>query len=735
MRPVFHAAAVSVGRTRLAVAICSGLVLVACSAETPISPTPATSTTPSAPSAPPVESDWQILGGGPLPGGQAYLTDVAARGDTVVAMGAVADSSAETTTAQAWVSRAGGAWAAATVEGSEGAWPQTVIPTDSGFLAVGWTGCATSLQFAYADPRSCQTAVWTSGDGTTWARQPDPRMDSSALTGVVRWNGGFLAVGGKDIGTTAASGQGARPTDPGATAVPGTEGRGNPSPAGIILRSDDGTAWEEIRGTDMTGAPLSAIATDGERLVAVSLAAASSGRPEGTPASAWTSTDAVHWTEQPLKTEVFPFVYSVASTPGGFVTSGMAPGFMGVGSGPASWRETADGWIELGLSTGWDERIFTDLAVGPAGALIVGVDARAGTPLLYGSQDGSAWQSVDVTGDLANVSLQPTTLAWAGSRFLLGGQARTGDGVQSFVLAGLPHLPSAAEVAAATAEPTPTPEPVTLEAGGRAWLELEDQADFTPQRDGYASCMSVYGGTAVQSLSWSDGGVLNGQVVHGEVWFADGAKVGGSASVNAWLGETRDARGPNWFGSATVAEVSAAGAAGRLVFDNVALEDETPDATRSEWPARLSGGLGWSCKPWQDPNATPPPSASGNVSLSLDTEGWIPSGADASCGRSVDASVSTVWAMAGTLLGEPVRIELHLDGDHRVGQAVQVWLQTTMTADPYEETPRWSGTVTIERVADDDSSGAGTIQLEFMADVEGWPATLAGTIAWACSVP
>ena len=233
-RPGPHA---PVGRIGLAVAVCIGLLLAACSADSEGSPAATSSAVPSVSTAPAAELEWQTVGGGPLPGGEAYLTDVVAREDTVVAIGALPDAQSETATAQMWFSQGGGPWTAATVEGSEGGWPQAVIATDSGFLAVGWTGYPSPL--AYASSGSCQTAVWTSADGTTWALEPGPRIDHSALSGVVAWDGGFLAVGGRDLATPG-DGSGPRPTDSGATPLPTSDRGGSPNPAGLILRSADG---------------------------------------------------------------------------------------------------------------------------------------------------------------------------------------------------------------------------------------------------------------------------------------------------------------------------------------------------------------------------------------------------------------------------------------------------------------------------------------------------------------
>lgn len=693
-----------------AVAAAAGLLLAACGTSSPAgSPSAGQTTVSQTPAGVPSEAPWTVVGGGPLPVDQLYPTDVAVRGDTVVAAG-VTVSSAETPAPMAsiWASTAGSPWEAAVMEGAGSGWPQALTATSDGFIAVGWLDCASP--WAYADPGECTTAIWRSPDGISWSLLEEPRITSATLTGIVAWDDGYLAVGTR-----------------------GSYEQDNL--AGLLVRSGDGASWKESDlGTDPTGLLFTNIATDGEQLAAVGLYPISQGA--AIPAFALTSTDAQHWASSPLASDWQPFSVSVAPTSTGFVATGMAVGVWGTGSHVIAWRVDGDDWVSLALSEGWETRVLTDVAAGPAGALIVGADSDSAGALLYGSQDGTAWMATPLSGELTSTPIQPTAAIWHEDRFYLIGISET-NGTRAFVLSGMPHLPTPAEVEAGAPEPTPTPEPVSLTAEGQAGIDLQGVADYTPHPDGPATCTSLLGGTQLGDLAFRNAGELRGGAVLGALLLDPGAAVGDSVTLEVMVDQAVPEEIPEWRGNATIADLAPDATSGSVTLQNLPLlPSPLTDAPLPGWPALLSGSLSWECKPWLDPNATPPPPAGGLLSVNLDTSGWEQGMADVTCEYEAGGSVLVVSGQVGSLRDQMMVLDISLSGDHRLGGATAAFLRAVMPTGPKQDIeylPGWEGTVTFTDLAADETSGAGTIDLQYMpSSNDGWPTTLTGTVHWEC---
>ena len=170
-------------------------------------------------------------------------------------------------------------------------------------------------------------------------------------------------------------------------------------------------------------------------------------------------------------------------------------------------------------------------------------------------------------------------------------------------------------------------EPVVLVAPASVHIRFNPVAlAFVAQDGGQAECHSVPDHRTFNDLSALDLGELGQGTLRGgfTIW-ADGS---GSGSLELFIdGGDLPEGSPmvSWVGPATVTSISSAGDSGALSFDGLVRsagdgkpvpvdsgqELATPAPVASEWPATLSGSIGWACQPWLAAaldGAIPPPS-------------------------------------------------------------------------------------------------------------------------------
>lgn len=170
-------------------------------------------------------------------------------------------------------------------------------------------------------------------------------------------------------------------------------------------------------------------------------------------------------------------------------------------------------------------------------------------------------------------------------------------------------------------------EPVVLVAPASVHIRFNPVAlAFVAQDGGQAECHSVPDHRTFNDLSALDLGELGPGTLRGgfTIW-ADGS---GSGSMELFIdGGDLPEGSPmvSWVGPATVTSISSAGDSGALSFDGLVRsagggkpvpvdsgqELATPAPLASDWPATLSGTIGWTCQPWLAgalDGAIPPPS-------------------------------------------------------------------------------------------------------------------------------
>ena len=170
-------------------------------------------------------------------------------------------------------------------------------------------------------------------------------------------------------------------------------------------------------------------------------------------------------------------------------------------------------------------------------------------------------------------------------------------------------------------------EPVVLVAPASVNIRLEPLTlSFVARDDGQAECRSVPDARQFDDLAALDFGELGPGTLRGG--FAIRAYGSGSASLELFIDGADLPEGSSmvsWVGPATVTSMSPAGDSGALSFDGLVRsagdgkpvpvdgnqEVATPAPLASDWPATLSGTIGWTCQPWLAPvpaGAIPPPS-------------------------------------------------------------------------------------------------------------------------------
>ena len=305
---------------------------------------------------------------------------------------------------------------------------EAVVDAGPLLVAVG-DGCASG-------ETSCHAAVWTSVDGSTWARVPDgPVFDVGAYTSTRRGEMTDIIVGGPGV---IAVGRSHGPTDRRAVVWTSTDGlswtrvpygeafvrgtmeavtAGGPGYVAVggevvgthgraaVWTSSDGSTWNLIPDDptfDVGGAGtfndgrnhggMVDVIAAGPGLVAVGSVCAEQGG--ACRAAVWTSVDGARWSRVPDAPVFDGNMYAVARWAGGLV----AVGDDGTGRHMRAWTST-DGleWRASGPITGF-EGGFT--AVAPtAGGLVAAAASSVGTTI-YSSTDGSSWTLARSSADL-----------------------------------------------------------------------------------------------------------------------------------------------------------------------------------------------------------------------------------------------------------------------------------------------------------------------------------------------
>jgi hypothetical protein len=152
--------------------------------------------------------------------------------------------------------------------------------------------------------------------------------------------------------------------------------------------------------------------------------------------------------------------------------------------------------------------------------------------------------------------------------------------------------------------------PVVLETAGTATIDLRSGGlPFAARVASEASCASAPGGRAVASITALQLGELGSGSLRATIQLADEASNGASAEF--WIdGGDLPEGSPqlSWNGPVEITEIAADGATGKLTFTNLegissdpALrgpESATASSSAGEWPATISGVVGWTCEAW-----------------------------------------------------------------------------------------------------------------------------------------
>jgi hypothetical protein len=667
------------GARAATIAVLATLVLAACGTSTS-SPTPTAMATPQV-----GDVGWETYGGAGLPRQSVLPSEMAVRNGTVVLVGLRSGSTDSAATLPLWASTNGGSWTPATVAGAATGAPMSVVAFADGFVAVGTDGCQAS--FYTIALRGCRPAIWRSADGMAWTRISLTEPVYAELTAVTTWQDGLLAVGAQP-----AAGDASR-------LLP------------VLLRSTDGTTWQPLTPNSALDGPLTDVATDGDLLIVVGPRSSASAVASAT---AWSSLDAISWTREPLPGAAQGTQWvAVSAMPGGFGALDVRPS-TAVRVAGALWRRDTSWHAITGTQEIGGARLMS-IAAGPFGAVAVGLD-EAYRPVVYASQDGSAWGPVSPVGALPVGSFGLISATWADGRFLVSGINLVT--YQPMVLAGMAYVPRPGEVPYVTPAPTPsptpgpTPMPPSAYAVGSASVSLPNLAGFAATKGGSTQCQSSPGSQAVVRIDLYDVGTLSGQPVRGGISFPAGTSTGAAAQIDltALRVDNANEAATSYAWAGSVSAVAADGRSGTVTLD------------------RKAGTVTWSCSAWIDPTARAGFfGLVGQLSLATKTSGWQSLPGPAQCGPELSGEIGQVSGVIGSLNGEAVSMELPLQGRSRVGQPIVATLRGGGTPDRMVR-----ALVTLTRVTPGDVSGTGTFSLRFVAPVEGWPDRVDGTLTWRC---
>jgi hypothetical protein len=670
-----------------------GAVLVAATCASPTPPaSPSASEEPTAPTF--TERPWSAVASGRLGSGSVILRGVAAVSGTVVAVGVrtVTVSDHAVTEATFDASTRGGPWAAGrVVNGSSTGWVEDLIAYSGGFVAVGWDACQ-GIPWLTLDYADCRAVVWTSADGLAWSRFDDFPYADGALTSVVAWNGELLAAGSH----------------------------------GLVLHSADGHRWERLNPPPASADAILGLATDGTTVIAVGTCAAAPVEPCGSNVNAWVSADGSTWSDPetlPLPADFGAILLDVAATASGYVT--IADG----ASNSAAWRRTTDGWTPLAPFGGRSKVALMSIASSPAGALIVGYESSANQhPVLFGSRDGAAWAELLPSGVAADTPLTPFTLAWSDDRFLLGADLSG----QHVVLEGVPHLPTPAEVAAATPLPTLPPQ-VMYQARASTSAQITGVDGLEPTA-GSGACVSQFAKDSLGRLVANHLAEFRGGSLQANFEIDAPPSVGMAVTIRfnlEWADLDPGSPEPSWQGDGQFSAVDANGMRGTVTFTD--LPPFYPPGTPDAWPTTISGSLSWECQSWEDPDATLPPADHGSVTATVDDPTWVADAGSAMCSRERYGALAGVSGTAGNLRGSAIKASLSFSGgllvaEPWVRERIQLWL--SVSSDPIVN---WFGPATIVELAAGGAAGRAEFsEIQLQNEAPGWPALLSGAITWTC---
>jgi hypothetical protein len=346
---------------------------------------------------------------------------------------------------------------------------------------------------------------------------------------------------------------------------------------------------------------------------------------------------------------------------------------------------------------------------------------------------------------MASVVVAAGVLAIAGVLALVE-RPRAAKGLAGFVLS----VAAAAVPGTAIAGPLGLTyrAPVYLQAEGTATADLVAGPDFTPNRDGRATCGSPADSDAVGTVTGFDLGDLSGGRLRAMVSIDPATLDAGRELFIDGGTLPQGVAQPRW---APDAPISVLGdpASGSVSFSARLQPEPAPGGSPrgTAWPVTLAGTITWACNPWQDPDAPPPPDAAATVDLALAGVDWVPAaGATATCsGLGASGPAAVVVSEAGRLQGWPFGLELDFQGSTRVGGTTRIWIVAAMGPDknpPPGTTyaPNWLGTATIVDLAAGGVSGSVRFDaLPTGVDPSvgpaptGWPVTVTGTLAWDCT--
>lgn len=188
--------------------------------------------------------------------------------------------------------------------------------------------------------------------------------------------------------------------------------------------------------------------------------------------------------------------------------------------------------------------------------------------------------------------------------------------------ASFPPAPSAGTAPsgpAGSAIPTPTPEPVVLDASGTITADVTAAGmTFQANADGPANCRSQPDSLAVSDVTGLELGELGPGTLRAQIWLPIAP---GPAALEVFIDAGDLGEGsfqPFWSGSGGVTGGTAGRTSGTASLGELKLEADAGSKPGSaplpgvtDWPASISGTISWSCGAWIVPivNASPPPAS------------------------------------------------------------------------------------------------------------------------------